>query len=559
MDTVTAWVKPPEKITGRDHLGARVPCETLYARLIPGITNVTNRARYYSFYPWLIWAFGQHYKSLSDSKFVENLRRADCLLTLIGAWHGGLLEDDHPEDSWRHGGELVGRLVLLNVLKGLDGSGEKACRLSSYTRLKDSSERYFKNKLGGLGQYYFGSLRELGVLEGDAKSFVKYTKERGGVLAEAFDKGVSIKKFFDAIEEDKVTVSTFKSLNAFCPCGLASNAGEQNALVNMFFNRPGDFFDEDGQARRQTLALLLDFVAQIEGFPDVGDQGVSNEGLFRACAYTGSLPGGKTWTAPNALEPIRRGWMIYQRNELLSVALQGIFWAALHGLMEQGGVVENRRAISDWFVSSFAEAILGNKCGETFAAAVERVRKRMPRLADWADESHEIHLAWRLVYDAQPNADTKVRESVVHLGIDILLALASRSTTEADPYEGFVSPAELTDYPINLFTFHERSRGTWREMRLADLLRWLVTEWGLDVHFRVALRKLRGESKDTFRIRPTDDGLEVIDAPPPEFSNPRLRQAYHILCDLGAMERDQENGLLSLTDLGRSLLEEYFG
>jgi len=552
MNAVTAWVKPPDSITGRDHLGVRVPCETLYAKLIPGITNVTDRARYYSFYPWLIWAFGQRYKSLSNSEFVEKLRRADCLYTLIGAWHGG-----EPEEGWQHGGELVGRFVLLNVLKDLKGG--KTCRLSSHTHLEDPSERYFKNRLGGLGQYYFGSLRELEVLEGDTKSSVKYTKERGGVLAEAFDEGVSLKKFFDAIEEDRITVSTLKSLKAFCPCGLTSNAKEQNALIDLFFNRPGAFFDEDGQERRQTLTLLLDLIAGVEDLSSSGDPEVSNEWLFRACAYTGALPGGKTWTAPSALEPIRRGWMIYQRNELLSVALQGIFWAALKELEEQGGFIESRQAFGDWFVSSFAEDALGNKRGETFAAAVDGARKRIPKLDDWADESHEIQLAWALVDESLPNAGAKARARVVRLGIDILLALAARSANESDPYGGFVSPAELTDYPINLFTFHERSRGTWPEMRLADLLGWLATEWGLDVHFRVALRKLRGESKDTFRIRPTDDGLEVIEAPPPEFSNPRLRQAYHILCDLGAMERDPGSGMLSLTDLGRSLLGECRG
>jgi hypothetical protein len=553
MSAVTAWVEPPASITGRDHLGSRVPCEILYARLIPGITNVTNRARCYSFYPWLIWAFGQRYKSLSSSEFIESLRRADCLLTLIGAWHGG-----DPEDSWRHGGELVGRSVLLNALKDLKQN--KICRLSNYTRLKDSSERYFKNKLGGLGQYYLGPLRELGVLEGDAKSLVKYTRERGGVLAEAFDERGGLKKFFDAVEEDRITISTLKSLNAFCPCGLTSNAGERSALVDLFFNRPGIFSDDDGRTRRQTLALLLDFVAQIENLTGVSDQGISNEWLFRASAYTGALPDGKAWAAPSALEQIRRGWMAYQRNEMLSVALQGIFWAALGKLLkDRNGFIENRQAFGDWFVSSFAQAVLGNKQGETFAVAVERVKKRIPGLTDWMDESHEIQLAWKLVDGAQSNADTKTHERVVHLAIDILLALAARSANEADSYEGFISPAELTDYSINLFTFHERSRETWREMRLTDLLRRLVTEWGLDVHFRVALRKLRGDSHDTFRIRPTDKGLEVIAAPPPEFSNPRLRQAFHILCDLGAMERDHESGLLSLTDLGRSLLEECRG
>jgi len=495
---------------------------------------------------------GQRYQTLPIEKFVEKLRRADCLFTLIGAWHGG-----EPEDTWKHGSDLVGRRVLIDVLQELKEG--KTCRLSKYARLDDSADRYFMNRLGGLGQYYLGSLRELQVLEGDAKSSVKYTKERGGVLAETFNEGVSLKKFFDAIEEDRITLSTLKSLKAFCPCGLTSNPEEQGTLTDLFFNRPGAFFEEDGQERRQTLTLFLDLIAGIEGLSSSHYPEVTNEWLFRACAYTSALPNGKTWSAPGTFEQVRKGWMIYQRNELLSVAVQGIFWAALKELEGQGGFIESRQDFQDLFVSTFEKEALGNMRRKTFAAAVDGAGKRIPKLADWQDESHEIQLAWKLVDEAHQSPDEKVRVRVIHLAIEILLSLAARSADEVDPYGGFVNEVDLTDYPINLFTFREFSNGLWREMHMADLLGWLATEWGLDVHFRVSLRKLRGEGKDTFRIRPIDGGLEVIDAPLPEFSNPRLRQAYHILCDLGAMERDSETEKLSLTELGRSLLEECRG
>ncbi|CAN0583738.1 unnamed protein product, partial [Ectocarpus sp. 12 AP-2014] len=49
----TGWVKPPFQRGGLDHLGAQAPCIQIYGQLLPGITNVTDRARYYSFYPWL--------------------------------------------------------------------------------------------------------------------------------------------------------------------------------------------------------------------------------------------------------------------------------------------------------------------------------------------------------------------------------------------------------------------------------------------------------------------------------------------------------------------------
>ena len=91
---LTAWVKPPQSIKGLDHLGVRAPCERLYAQLVPGITNVTDRARYFSFSPWLIWAVEQHTGRLRQLPFFQILRRADCLLTLVAARHQGLALPD---------------------------------------------------------------------------------------------------------------------------------------------------------------------------------------------------------------------------------------------------------------------------------------------------------------------------------------------------------------------------------------------------------------------------------------------------------------------------------
>ena len=76
MSVATAWVKPSHSITGQDHLGVRAPCEGIYKQLLPGITNVTDRARYYSFYPWLLWAFEQHDGKLKRKPFFHTLRRA---------------------------------------------------------------------------------------------------------------------------------------------------------------------------------------------------------------------------------------------------------------------------------------------------------------------------------------------------------------------------------------------------------------------------------------------------------------------------------------------------
>lgn len=91
-------------------------------------------------------------------------------------------------------------------------------------------------------------------------------------------------------------------------------------------------------------------------------------------------------------------------------------------------------------------------------------------------------------------------------------------------------------------------------MNLIDFLRWLLLYWGIDTHLRVALRKLRGQSQSTFRIRPADRGLEVIAIPPAVHTRPRFNQAVRVLKDLGALVH-AESGRWIPSDFGTAMLE----
>ena len=97
MEIQSGWVKPPVQIGGLDHLATQATCINLYGRYLPGITNVTDRARYFSFYPWIVWALEQAGHTYNDT-FIEQFRRADCLFTLIAQRHAhtsGTDRDSH--------------------------------------------------------------------------------------------------------------------------------------------------------------------------------------------------------------------------------------------------------------------------------------------------------------------------------------------------------------------------------------------------------------------------------------------------------------------------------
>jgi hypothetical protein len=158
MGHVAAWVGAPTCKTGLDNLGTQQPCVFIYSALLPGITNVTDRAWHYGFYPWFICAFERRHPEGSDAQFREALRRADCLATLVAARHAIVQGDDGVDDR-RHGAAFPGRLKLVPAARMISEGG--SLRLSDYTNSSDKNTlRYFKNGLGGLGQYYLGVLRD---------------------------------------------------------------------------------------------------------------------------------------------------------------------------------------------------------------------------------------------------------------------------------------------------------------------------------------------------------------------------------------------------------------
>jgi hypothetical protein len=92
-------------------------------------------------------------------------------------------------------------------------------------------------------------------------------------------------------------------------------------------------------------------------------------------------------------------------------------------------------------------------------------------------------------------------------------------------------------------------------MNTGEWIRWLSVHWGISRHIRVALRKLRGERRDTFRIRPLDGELRVVDVPEPTYTIPRVGRSVQILRDLDLVDLNDEGAVL-LTARGLQELEE---
>jgi len=549
MDINTSWVSPPHTIGGLDHIGTQGPCIMAYSQLLPGITNVTDRARYYSFYPWVIWSYHKRELLLDDFEaFLEIYRKADCLFTMIAERHAQVVGDD----AARHGPAMVGREQLNDAVRLINDG--KSVRLSTYSTREESGKRYFANKLGGLGQYYAGTLTQLDILAVIKRPWLGYTHERGEIIAAAFDESVNGSAFWAAVDGDIVSAKTLDVLQDFCPCCMPQKHLERDALLDILFDRKSAF-EAEGIQRRKSLALLLHWAGTMQ------DRALSavDEPTFRSAVYTETLADGTAWHVPPSLETTRLAWAYYVRNDLVSIAMQKTFAIALRALAMEATPPSS----IEEFSSSLANLPVVSKAlkqleAKNFDALCIYLKSSAPALSDSLDDEHELAWANTRVYKERQQLDSE--PAFLASVINVLALLHVRDDQDGLPYGPLNIRAEqLQDSPINLMSFRERCL-RWRGIGLSAVLEDLIC-WVLETHLQVALRKLRQSSTATFRIHPSERGIEARgDIPIPAKTNPRVRQAIKILWDVGALAREPDgSGELQVTALGTHLFESSHG
>ena len=294
-----------------------------------------------------------------------------------------------------------------------------------------------------------------------------------------------------------------------------------------------------------TLALLLDLVRQ---HPESTELGL--EDLLRAASYSGALLDGGNWTVPETWQRMRNGWGVYAQNEILSVALQGLFSAQLRAVEEVGGKV-NTTEEAGGLLRNIVVAELGDEWnGLTVYMAVDRLRASLPGRRQWSSTGHEIRRAWTLCRLAREGGSiaSVARESTM-----LLLILLARGF-RGYPYREFeLDPACFSAEDIHLVTLRRRA-ADWKDWGIGDWIAWLGRRWCIERHLHVALRKLRTENQDTFRIRPLDGSLAVVEVPPVVFTSPRVTRAEQILRDLGLLVAT--DNWYQLSEAGRLALED---
>jgi hypothetical protein len=553
------WILRDRKvIDGLDHLGIELVSVNLYQAMLPGLTNVTERARYYSFYPWTIHRYAQEGPPKRTKADWRNWFRALDFTYAVACM---AYEKERGEDiaSSVVGAELASRLINETPLTAkIDLQGPSAVQ---ETGSVPQSGAYFKNPEGGFGQYYKGPLRELGIVvqhELSAWPAVKLSNYAGKKVAESLDEN----KAFDDLKalaiEGRARLNDLSRIGKLIhPSAIPADSREATILRQLMFGDDEDLcqgeLTDRLRWRRASLLLMLHFLQEAEGMKD------SLAYEFRWACMAGCLPDGRIWHVPDSLLTSASAWGAYQRNDLLNYSLECLFYSAL---LELDRRPQRPTKLANHLADLAMAAVAASTEYPALPALPDKVAtwinaNRLPKVG--ADADPWGPLSTRALADRLEIAVADREMTIIPtLAARVLARLATdRSDSTAHPFAAIPQAVEMaSSHEVHLRRWWKRVESASHE-NTSEFLQNLLLEWVIYRHLRVAMRKLASQGVSTFKYRPEGGKLILVveRLPDPTYTAPRVRQGFRIMEDLHFVRRVDDR--VEISDIGKSTLARH--
>lgn len=505
---------------GLDPLGMQRPIEAIYQSLLPGISTITLRFRYYSFFVWMleVYASDDRLRSTDPAKFRLFHRRCEILFALIAA-----RGSSEPENE-RRAPEL-GVAGIEWAQKQLAVASNDPSALIDFSLgadpETDPAQRYLRNKGGAFGGIYATQMFEMGLITlGDERNPISVCTNRALPLAEAFAEAIGElgSVFIRCVTAGTVSLADLDRMAPIKPSEIVTGSDEHRLLVQVLLGRakPSTVMD---QQRRSTALMLLQLIDATKEVPRA--EAVKWEWFGAGHHAAEPVP---------ASEDVRSMWALYQACDLMRLAYENILDLALDILQE----AELRRMPLNEVVAELVDLV----------DAPEAITWQgySSGLLEGLDPAMAAKQADERMVKARASGDRATRiQSVVSL----VAALTERAAAFG----------ELLDSKLNAPDHFQSLRTEVRFLQVRaqenarTVLSALVRERVLKRHLWVASRKFRNQKAYTFLIEPEEGLLRYRDRFQVSPSSPRLDQAMRFLRDVKLIDG------AGLTDFGRAELD----
>lgn len=489
MSAKPEWTERVDK-RGLDPLGMQNAGVALYQSLVPGISNVTLRIRYYGYYCWVSDAYAREKGSTDFAEWRSWLRRAEALFALVASYHGG------------EGG--VGGVEWASQRLALEESEIDFAQAAS----NDTNvTRYLRQSLGVFGGAYYSQMVELGLfVEGD-HGIQRASNGLGLAAAQAFREAVGDEVeaiLIKCVKLAKVTPEMLEELWPILPSQILEDSDELATYDQLLLNTAGIEATVGDMSRTASLKLILATSKAVAGRPD-------------PMAVRWHLFSTPTF-GDDDLDRQRLRWEAYHCHDFMQIAAA---------------------AFLDWVLALMGEQDAGLTLAEIRKEIWERLGSDDSADEQWStyqqnigSETFGYRDTWSNLTGRRGTAQAKAWDA-----ISTLAALFER--IELDERLGEVTRREFPasgnarSIVTEMHWFSSRANESVRDLISAYVIERVVLR-----HSWVAMQKLRRQKDYTFLFEVRDGRLLRRNGYAPVATTPRLNPAIQFLVDLGLVDDD---------------------
>lgn len=509
------WGEKYSYTTGLDQLGIQATSQATYAVLLPGLTNLTGRIRYYGFYCWLLKQYSEKIRNTGKSEFRGFIRKSEYALALI-MMHGNRQASQIPGSTF--------------ASSRIDDTFGDCYDLESGTDLK-APENYWKNPAGVFGQYYQGAMETIGLVE-RTEQYELYinSKEIGGkdyvygeLLAEAFESNVGVDNadlFYEAVKNGKLYKKDLDDLyGAFNMMDIPSNSEEKRLYIKLLTSedRPANENpDKSTWFRKKTIGYLLNYVKELQGnWYDFKKQFYKNK-----CA--------------REKDDCALGWYYYELNEYWHYACECVLYALLTEMEN------DNRTIVDLFIQKIRDIILAGLKRERL---LNDGSERLEDVVDAISYGNNDICEEENLLEFLAKADSK---GFATIGLIQLMALYKNNFNHIAELEVLSVKNNMTrGYDcIEGIRYFER----YKNSPVKDFIEKWIYKFIVNRHLEIAYRKMGNGTRQTHKFTIEDGLFNFKEITGPKWTSPRLGSLHNMLVDLGLMD-NSEDGRVTSTGL----------
>lgn len=497
------------KKNGLDPLGMQNSGVNLYQTLLPGVSNVTLRMRYYGLYAWLSHRYAKQVGSTDPQVWKRYVRRTEALYALIAAFHGG--ESGVAGTDW--------------ASEALEKQTEDTIAFADAAE-PGSETYYLKQAWGAYGAAYRSQLIEIGIFDLTITHEIPLpSRPLGEGLAESLETslGPLADVFFKLVERGAVTREELATLAPLLPSRIGAEGAERSFYEDILLALE-DAPTAGAMSRKLSIRLILKIADLLIREPRPDD--------VRWVLYAGCDREGNTLALDDlALDAQRSRWWVYHANDLCHIAHETLLKFALDSLGSYPG---------------------GRGMAQLIGACAEEIRDKLDEAPEtWSAMLSASAPAPNALDEHDPTSEAALTNEIIRVGRDDkrictgenaakavrLLAILHRRIGETgadleEPLGGFNPEAFRSLLSETRFLSRHQDEPFRRTIER------LLEERVIRRHLTVALRKLRHQGDYTFLIEADDGRLRMREKDGPVFTNPRLGPTITFLKDIGLLATD---------------------